>query len=325
MNKRLAWYAWGVLAYNILVVLWGAYVRASGSGAGCGSHWPLCNGEVLPRTQTAATAIELLHRVTSGGALALVVGLAVWSFRSYPRGHHVRKGVGAALVLIGVEALIGAALVRFDLVADTVSWARAAVLAVHLLNTFLLIGTLTLVGWWTSGGAALRLRRQGLIGGALFVALAGVLLLGMSGAVTALGDTLFPSASLADGFARDFATTSHALLRLRFVHPLLAISTSLYLVSVAAFVRHTCSTPTIRRFAWTLVALLVLQGAAGGLTVLLLAPIWAQLLHLFLADALWVTLVLFTAATLDERIPYIASVPARSIPSSATSRPTVAR
>ncbi len=42
-------YAWGVLLWNVLVALWGAYVRATGSGAGCGSHWPTCNGEILPR------------------------------------------------------------------------------------------------------------------------------------------------------------------------------------------------------------------------------------------------------------------------------------
>src|SRR5829696_8162535 len=113
---RFAIYAWAVLAYNLLVILWGAYVRATGSGAGCGSHWPLCNGEVVPRAAAAQTLIEFTHRATSGLALLAVVALVAWVFQAFPRRHPARKGAASSLVLILTEAAVGAGLVLFELV-----------------------------------------------------------------------------------------------------------------------------------------------------------------------------------------------------------------
>src|ERR1044071_4013704 len=120
-NARFARYAWGVLAYNVAVVLWGAYVRATGSGAGCGNHWPLCNGEVTPHSPAIATLIEFTHRATSGISLALVGLLVVWAFRAYPRRHRVRLGAALSLVFLLTEALIGAALVLLEHVAKNTS------------------------------------------------------------------------------------------------------------------------------------------------------------------------------------------------------------
>jgi heme A synthase len=94
-NPRFARYAWGVLAYNVAVALWGAFVRATGSGAGCGNHWPLCNGAVTPQTPAWATVIEFTHRATSGIDLLLVAVLAIWAFRAFPKQHPAR--LGAAL------------------------------------------------------------------------------------------------------------------------------------------------------------------------------------------------------------------------------------
>src|SRR5260370_28805435 len=108
--------AWGVLAWNFVVVLWGAYVRASGSGAGCGSHWPLCNGEVVPRAPGIATIIEFTHRATSGVALIATIGLAVWSFFLFPRKHRVRRMAILGAIFLIVEALLGAGLVLFEYV-----------------------------------------------------------------------------------------------------------------------------------------------------------------------------------------------------------------
>src|SRR5437764_2061540 len=156
-------FAWGVLVYNVLVVLWGGFVRASGSGAGCGSHWPLCNGEVLPPAPQIATLIEFAHRVSSGLGLFVVVGLAIWAFRGYGKGHPVRLGAGLSLLFIITEALVGAGLVLFSLVADNATFARALFISVHLINTFLLLGALTLTAWWASGGASVRLRGQGVV------------------------------------------------------------------------------------------------------------------------------------------------------------------
>ena len=175
-TKRFAQYSWGVLAYNLLVILWGAFVRATGSGAGCGAHWPLCNGEVVPHTGRLATAIEFSHRLSSGLALILIVGLVVWAFRLYPRGHLVRRGASVSAFFLLTEALLGAGLVLFEYVAANVSVARAYWMAGHLINTFLLLAALTLTAWWASGGQAARWRNQGAVGWSFGLALFGLMI-----------------------------------------------------------------------------------------------------------------------------------------------------
>src|SRR6266481_5513389 len=150
---RYATYAWGVLAFNLFVILWGAYVRASASGAGCGSHWPLCNGEVVPRAPRLETIIEFTHRVTSGLALFAVVGLVIWSAVSYPRGHRARRMAIVSLIFILTEALLGAGLVLFQLVAQDASVGRAFYLSLHLVNTLFLLGALALTAWYSRESA----------------------------------------------------------------------------------------------------------------------------------------------------------------------------
>jgi heme A synthase len=209
-RSRFATYAWTVLGYNLLVILWGAYVRATGSGAGCGDHWPLCNGEVIPRSPQAEMLVEFIHRATSGLALVLVAGMLIWAVRAYAKGHVVRLGAKLAMLFIVTEALIGAGLVLFKLVAGDDSLYRVVAIAAHLVNTFLLLAALALTAWWASGGAPLRLADRGPIAGALGAGMIGVMLVGAAGAVTALGDTLFPAGSLTEGLRQDFATTSHS-------------------------------------------------------------------------------------------------------------------
>jgi heme A synthase len=297
-SKHFARYGWAVLAYNLLVILWGAYVRATGSGAGCGAHWPLCNGVVIPRAPELATIIELTHRVTSGIALVMVVGQLAWAQRLFAKGTVTRLAAHAAMALMLTEALVGAGLVLFELVADNASIARAWWLAAHLFNTFLLLAALALVPWFASGHPAPRLRDVGREGTLLFVSLAGTLFLGMTGAVTALGDTLFPVTTLAEGVAQDFSASSHILVRLRIIHPTFAVLMAFVLVLAAGVSAQLRPSPTVRRLAIALVALVVTQLAAGLVNLLLLAPVAMQLLHLLLADLLWITLVLLTAAAL---------------------------
>lgn len=300
---RFARYAWGVLAYNIVVILWGAFVRATGSGAGCGSHWPLCNGQVVPRAPQVETLIEFSHRLTSGLAFLLVIALLVWAFRAYPKKHRVRWAASFSVLFIITEALVGAGLVIFGLVADNASMARAFSMAVHLLNTFLLLACLTLTAWWSSGGESVRLRGQGMRAVLLIIGLLGVLVLGVSGAVTALGDTLFPSASLAEGLSQDFSPTAHLLIRLRVFHPAIAICVALYLILVVIWLYSLRQNSITKRFSLLLVILLVIQLVAGVINVALLAPVWMQLVHLLLADLIWIALVLLTASALAANAP----------------------
>ncbi len=307
--NTFAKYAWAVLAYNVGVVLWGAYVRATGSGAGCGSHWPLCGGQVIPRSPRVETLIEFSHRVSSGLTLLLVAGLVIWAFRAYSKGHPVRLGAGLAALFTVTEALVGAGLVLFQLVANNASMMRALSVAVHLANTFLLLASLTLTALWASGGRSVRLRGQGISAWLLGLALLGILILGISGAVTALGDTLFPSSSLAQGLRQDFSPTAQFLIRLRVFHPLIAVSVGIYVIVVAHFLNPSSSDPETRRFlATALTGLIVAQWLAGITNVALLAPVWMQLLHLLLADLVWIVLVLLAATVLAQRRPRLRTV-----------------
>ena len=297
--RTLAQFAWGVLAYNLAVILWGAYVRASGSGAGCGAHWPLCNGAVIPPSPTVATLIEYSHRLTSGLALLGVVALLVWTWRACARPHPARRGAVLSLIFILTEAAVGAGLVLFELVADNATMARAMFMAAHLLNTFLLVAALTLTAWWISGGSAVAPGRRPGIAMAWAALAVGVLLSGVSGAVAALGDTLYPAASHAEGLAATLSPSSHILLRLRALHPVIAVTTGALLMFVAPRLPHVDD----QRGQQLGRAVLLLAGAqllGGLLNLLLLAPVWMQIVHLLIADLLWIAFVLLGARVLRD-------------------------
>lgn len=304
-TRRLATYAWFVLAFNLLTIVWGAYVRASYSGDGCGSHWPLCNGEVIPAAGAVKTLVEFAHRLSSGVALLLVVGLVFAAFRVRSKRDRVRRAATAALGFIFVEALVGAALVKFRLVVRDDSAARVVIMSFHLANTFFLLGSLALAAWWASNGARVRLRGQGRGQGKvtlLFgVALAGALLVAVSGAVTALGDTLFPARTLAEGLRQDLSPASHFLLRLRALHPAIAIIIGCYAAMLASYTANFLRpTRAVKRAAAALAVVFVAQVFVGILNITLLAPVWLQLTHLVAADLFWIALVLTSAAALAD-------------------------
>lgn len=295
VRDRFARFAWLVLGFNLLVILWGAYVRASGSGAGCGSHWPLCNGVVVPRAPSTATLIELTHRVTSGLALLLVVALYIWARRVRPPGHLVRTGATLALGFMLAEALLGAGLVLLALVADDASTRRVIALALHLVNTFLLVASLGLTAFAAEQRPTLP-RPLRAIPWPLLPALAGTLLIGVSGAMTALGDTLFPARDLTTGLAQDVMPTAHFLLRLRVLHPALALLTSLYLAVAVSLTAGHSAPPAVRWLGRLTLSLFVVQVGAGIVNLLLLAPVAMQLVHLLLADSVWLALSLLAVA-----------------------------
>jgi heme A synthase len=297
---NLARFAWGTLAYSVAVILWGAYVRASGSGAGCGSHWPLCNGEVIPRAASVQTLIEYSHRLTSGLALLLVVWLAAWTWRALPPGHRARRAAALSLFFMLTEAAVGAGLVLFQLVADNASMARALFMAVHLVNTFLLLMMLTLTAYWSSGGPAITLTSRPAATLAVVLGGVGVLVVATSGAVAALGDTLFPAVSLTEALAADLSSTSHALIRLRVLHPVFAVAIGLGLAAGIHRLMRVHEEPAGRWAARVVTITTLLQLGAGFLNVLLLAPVWLQVTHLLLADVLWIAFVVAGASVLAD-------------------------
>jgi cytochrome c oxidase assembly protein subunit 15 len=291
--ERLSRFAWSVVAFNLVVILWGAWVRLSGSGAGCGSHWPLCDGEFVPRAATAEKWIEYTHRATSGLALVAVVALAAAAYRSTAARHPARRAALAAVAFVLVEAALGAALVLLELVADDASLGRALMMPLHLVNTFLLLGALALVARRAVAPARPVARAAGAPAwAALLVLLA---LSGASGAVAALGDTLFPPASLAEGLRQDLDPAAHALVRLRVAHPVIAA------VAAAATILLASKLPAERPgLPWRRAAagLALLQVALGVVNVALLAPAALQLLHLLIADLLWISVVVAASEAL---------------------------
>ncbi len=298
IRTGFAKFAWGVLAYNLLVIAWGAFVRASGSGAGCGRHWPLCNGEVVPRAPRVETIVEATHRVTSGVALVLVVALAVWAWRALPQRHPARRTATASLVFMLGEALLGAGLVLFELVAHDASMKRALSMILHLGNTFLLLAALAMTAWFASVEREARVaERNGLVRGALGTALGLVLVVAASGAIAALGDTLFPAHSLREGLAQDLSPVAHAFLRLRLLHPFLAAGTAVVVIAASSIARTLRASPRVRSISLAVTALVVAQIGVGLVNVTLLAPIALQLVHLLLADAVWIALVLLAVET----------------------------
>jgi heme A synthase len=298
-SRKFAIFAWVLIGVNLLVIVWGAYVRASGSGAGCGSHWPLCNGQVVPTASAAKTAIEFTHRFMSGLDFLMVVALVVLAFRLYPKRTPVRRTAAWSFVFIVTEALIGAGLVKLDLVAHNASGLRALFISIHLVNTFMLLGSLCLTAWLASGGEAPDLRRGGAPRWLLLIGLTGLAMVGALGAITALGDTLFPAKSLAEGFQQDWSAGAHLFVRLRIIHPILAGIVGCYLVVLGVAVSYLRPRPATQRLSMLIVCLVATQFFVGLLNFGLLAPVGLQMTHLIVADVLWLTLVLFAAAALS--------------------------
>jgi cytochrome c oxidase assembly protein subunit 15 len=291
-------YAWGVVACTLAVILWGAVVRATGSGAGCGRHWPRCDGEILPALDSAKQVVEFTHRVTSGLALLAVVGLLVLARRRYAPGSPTRRAAAASMALMVVEALLGAGLVLLSLVEGDASALRAVAIALHLTNTLFLLAALAMTAWLGAGRRPADLRADPRLTRVLGAAVAAVVLVAALGGVTALGDTLFPSDSLAHGVSQDLSPTAHFLVRLRVIHPVAAVLAGLGVVLAAGFARRRRPGRETAVLARALVALYGAQVVAGVVNLVLLVPLWMQLVHLLLADLLWIALVLTAASAL---------------------------
>lgn len=302
-SPALRRFAWGVLAYFIAVILWGTLVRATGAGAGCGNHWPLCNGTVMQHSASVDTMIEFIHRLTSGLSFFAVVGLLAWTFAGTVRGHLARAAAVASVAFTLIEATLGALLVKLGLTAQSQSPLRPAYLALHLTNTLLLLAALTLT-------AHLLSRRKGYLRSSIrvvapFAAVAGViavLIVGVTGSLAALGDTLFPATSLGLALAQDFSVTSGWLVRWRWMHPTVAFLASILLIWLLVRAARRTAHWDNRGLSALVLLLLAAVYVLGLLDVVLLAPLWVQVAHLLAADTLWASLVVLAARlTLEPR------------------------
>jgi cytochrome c oxidase assembly protein subunit 15 len=280
------------------VILWGAYVRATGSGAGCGNRWPLCNGTVLPSTPQAQTIIEFTHRLTSGLAILMVSSLLVWCWRKTSKGDWVRGSSVLAILLLFNEALLGALLVLFEHVGQDRSLARVFFLCMHFGNTLLLLAALALTAHWLSEGQ----RRLSVVKNraeiaAVVLGLFATMCIGITGSLAALGDTLFPATSLRTSLIDDFSS-GNILLRLRFLHPVVAAIAAIYVIWL--ILRSLKRPGRLRNQEVMLAGVLIGQIGLGILNVLFLAPLWLQLVHLLVAELFWVLVLLASANLLFD-------------------------
>lgn len=296
--RSFARYSGVVLGYMIVVILWGAFVRHTDSGAGCGSHWPMCNGEVIPRPEHVSTIIEYSHRLSSGLSLLLTVGLLVFAHRAFAAGHPARPASRYAMLFVLISAALGALFVKMGWVEQDNSVGRAVSLAIHLANTLLLVGALALTTWFGSGKPPLTWRGQGFTSVALLAALGAALFVGVSGAVTSLGDTLYPVASTSEAFQNALSPTAHFLIKLRVLHPLIAVVCAVVILCAVMYAATVRPSRAGRIWATTTVVVLVVQMLAGLLAVALRAPTWMALTHLALGDLLFIALSLTSAAAL---------------------------
>jgi heme a synthase len=275
-----------VLGWNVITILLGALVRATHSGAGCGRSWPTCSGVVVPELQ-GATAIEFTHRAASGIAIVGVIAVAFAVHRQTAKGHLARSSVALAVAAIVLEALIGAAIVLYEWVGRDDSIARAVAVPLHLVNTLLLLAALTLTVWFLSGGGPLR--RRGADRRWVFAAGVSLVAISATGAVTALADTLFPVGQEAS------AEAVHVLSELRVVHPVLAVF-ALLAMALASRGQSILASATRQ---W-IVILTGAQFVVGVLNIRFGTPVVLQLVHLLIADLIWITFVWLAAQLLSS-------------------------
>ena len=250
--------------YTLIVIFWGAWVRISHSGDGCGDHWPLCTGEFIPDLTQKKTFIEYSHRLMTG-VYGLIVIYIYFKLRHHTR-ELVRKLNVALLILMITEALIGALLVKLKLVSVDDSYLRLLFMILHQLNSFLLTGVTYLLFKAINPDFNFKLSKKLL----LFLAVS------VSGAIAALSVTLFPSISLFQGIIEDFSHDSHIFIKLRIVHPVLAV-TIMTGFTIWLFMKNQT------RFALEILFAMFI----GFITLVTLSPVALKIAHLGIAHILW--------------------------------------
>lgn len=275
------------ILYTIAVIMFGAWVRVTGSGAGCGRSWPTCHGSAIPRPEAIETVIEFTHRITSGLSLILVMVMVWLAVRWFPKGHLAIKWAKLSLLFMILEALLGAGLVLFELVVDNDSVFRAFSMTAHLVNTSILMACMVCAAYWgglhnPQPGPITRALRTGMILG-MFA----LLITSMTGAITALGDTLYPAESSRHAISSGLQATSHFLVRLRLLHPVIALGAGSLVAIVSSGAGIRAELQSTRHWAYSVTALVLAQVLFGFANIAMSAPAWAQLVHLGMATTLW--------------------------------------
>ena len=270
------------LFLSIVSILACAFVRATGSGDGCGATWPTCKGRIIPALTDTSELIEFSHRSVSG--LLLVVTLIIFSkTRKFQKGSLVKSVTNYLTFFVIFEAIIGAIIVLFEWVGLNSSLPRIVAVPIHLVNTFGLLGCYAILYKIVEDD----LKEIKSIFNKNFILISLLFLLsGATGSITALADVLFPSASFIEGFLEDFDKTSEALTRLRILHPIIssALSVVLYVYSTRINKKYGVNVKLLKTF----VIVAVLLGVFNVISNIVL-PL--SILHLAIADFLWISYI----------------------------------
>lgn len=308
-SKNFPLFAWMTLILNVFVALWGAVVRATGSGAGCGAHWPSCDGEIVPGLQTSAQWVEYTHRLSSGLALLAVIIMLIWALKAYPSDHLVRKGSLWSMFFMILESLVGASLVLFGWVEANDSMARVYIMGIHLTNTLLLLGSIFLTAYWASGGKAFSFKRQGMLGWLTGLGIVAGIFLVVTGAIIALGDSLF----LQVGLTPEQSPVLAGILALRLTHPFTSVVVGLYWIIVARIATLSRPVLEVKRAAWALIVIILLSWLAGFVNNWLKAPVVMQVIHLLFADLFWLAILWLSAVSLAGRAASVGKINWREV------------
>lgn len=301
-SKGLTRFAWALVIYNLLVIGFGAFLRATYSGDGCGNHWPLCDGQLIPAFGELKQVFEYSHRISSGIILPLVLALAYKIFQQFPKGSQIRKTVMLVVTMTCFEALVGMMLVKFGWVNRDDSAARAIVMSFHVISTFVLVGALGATALLAGGAPPFKWKGQGPLGGGVTLGYLSLMFLGVSGAVSALGHTLKPVSNVLSAAVQ---TNTHWMVRLQPLHPLIATAIGLFLLLLGGLMIHLRPDPKVKKAVQWLVALYAGQMAIGLLSITLKAPVWLQMTHLALADATFLAYVACMVFAFGEGVPWV--------------------
>ena len=274
------------LVVSIFSIIAGAIVRATGSGDGCGSSWPTCNGEIIPQLKTSSELIEFSHRAISGILLIITLIIFVKSFKNEVPILQKRV-IWFLTFFVLLEALIGAVIVIYEWVGLNSSAPRIIAVPLHLVNTFGLLGTYTLLLHLTKNS---KTSLVNFFDRGFKIALILFLLTGATGSIAALADSIFPSDSFITGLAEDFDLKSQVLTRLRILHPIFASALSFYLYTEANRLQSEYKVITKN------IKLLILLGVfLGVLNVVSNIILPLSILHLLIADLLWIVYIYISA------------------------------
>jgi heme A synthase len=285
-------YSLFLLVYSIFAITFGAVVRATGSGAGCGSNWPFCQDEVNLTASQMETVIDFTHRLSSGLTIIFVLILLVWVFKIYEKKSKIRSAARFVFFFVIVQTLIGAGLILFNPVGENSSIIKALIITLHLVNSFFLLASNAILYEWVKDGEPKKLlvtknAKQ------LFTLMAILfLVLGASGTITALGDTIFSDNLLTQGVKQNFSGENF-LLQLRVYHPIIAVMIGLGIYFIYNNFLKKSKNEKLNRYSKCLAGLFLSQLFFGVLTLILNSPIWMQLIHLFLAEIIWIIFILW--------------------------------